>query len=328
MADYTRAIGGNTTLMIRDLGGWVEFWVKTGPQTWNYEQQWSYFANGAESGIRRFRMLAGGNWQHFGSVYVAYNQAVRFTIFNAGLGFPTYDFWQDISRSTVPESPHIWQAEAISASHIRVSISDGHDGGSGIVERQLGYGTNPDNPDDLADITSGTIDGGPFASGARIFFWARNRNGIGWSDWSDRADARTWRTPPAPTPVSFLDVDQTSVRIKFSDRGDGGQPILERQLGYGTNPSAPVSTMDPDGSGIDDVTGLDPGKLYYFWVRSRNSIGWGPWSPRSEVLLIAGARVFTAGEWKRAVPYVKVAGVWKVVRPWVRHAGVWKETSL
>lgn len=327
MADYDRFIGGSTTLRIRDTGGWVEFWVKTGPYTYNYDQQWSFHANGSESGIRKFRMVAGGNWQHFGSVYVGYDQSVRFSIYNAGLGFPTYDFWQHISRTTVPAPPHIWQAEAISSTHIRVSIWDGNNGGAGIEERQLGYGGDPNNVQAFWNINSGTTDIGPFDPGSRVYFWARTRNWVGWSGWSGRAESTTWRIPDAPGPITFPAVAQTVVQAQFADRGDGGRPILERQIGYGKSASGATDFVSV-GAGSTEVWNLDPGRLYYFWSRSRNAIGWSPWSERSQVLLVAGARMLVGNEWKRAVPYIKVNGVWRVARPWVRNAGVWKETSV
>jgi hypothetical protein len=326
MADYDRFIGGNTTLRIRDTGGWVEFWVRTGSQTFNYDQQWSYFANGAESGTRKARMVAGGNWQHFGSVHVAYDQDVRFTIYNAGLGFPTYDFWQRIPRSTVPQPPHLNSAVGISASHIRVQFVGQHDGGSPVVEWQIGYGGNPNAPEAYWG-SPGISDVGPFASGQRVYFWARGRNAVGWSGWSNRGEASTWRVPDSPQPTIFTDLTQTSVRTVSSDRYDGGTPIIERELGYGQNPSVPEFFVMPDGAGVNNLPNLDPGKTYYFWGRVRNSIGWSTQSARTQVSLIAGARVLVNNQWERAVPYVKHAGVWKVARPWIRDAGVWKESA-
>jgi Fibronectin type III domain len=326
MADYTRDIGGSTTMLIRDTGGNVEFWIKTGPQTWNNQQPWSFGANGGNSGTRYFRLQQGGFWQKMGEVYVGYDQDVRFTIFNSGLGFPTYDFYQHITRSTVPGEPYIWDTHAISSTHIRVQFNPGYDGGSSILEYAVGYGGNPNAPE--TSVSSGTsIDIGPFTSGERVYFWARARNAIGWGNWSNRTEATTWKIPDAPAPVTFGDTDQTTVVANFNDSWDGGQPILERQLGYSLTSSAPTTTLAAS-AGSNLVSSLNPGKTYYFWARSRNSIGWGPWSAVSQVLLIAGARIFTGGQWKRAVPYVKIGGVWKVVRPWVREAGVWKETSL
>lgn len=326
MADYTVNISGSTTLMIRDTGGNVEFWVKTGSQTWNNQQPWSFHANGSSSGTRYFRMLRGGFWQKFGEVYVGYDQDVRFTIVNSGLGFPTYDFWQHISRSTVPGAPVMQQAYPISSSTIHVVFQGTTDGGMPILEWQIGYGPNSGGPSYLVG-SSGTSDVGGFSSGQSVYFWARGRNAIGWSSWSNRLMATTWRAPDPPRPVNVSAVTQNSVFTQIVDQHDGGTAILERQLGYGLDPDNPT-TFAGEFSGENSLTNLDPGKRYYFWGRSRNSVGWGPWSERREIDLIAGARVLVGNDWKRAVPYVKVGGVWKVVRPWVRDAGVWKESSV
>jgi hypothetical protein len=327
MADYTQDIGGNTTLMIRDLGGWVEFWVRTGAQTWNNDQQWSYFANGSASPVLKFRMVAGGGWQMMGAVYVSTDQDVRLTIYNAGLGFPTYDFWHHIQRTTVPWPPYILQTYAVSATQIYVEFTGTNDGGSVVLEWQIGYGSDPNYPQFYTGSGGASTIGG-FSSGQKVYFWTRARNAVGWSGWSNRTEATTWRVPDAPSTVTYLSVAQQTVRTQFFGRGDGGQPILEYQLGYGQSSSAPVTIVGASPTGIDDTTGLDPGKLYYFWVRARNSIGWSAWSQRSQILLIAGARVLDGVTWKRAVPYVKVGGVWKVARPWVRDAGQWKESSV
>jgi len=326
MADYTVAISGSSTMMIRDTGGWVEFWFITGPSTWNNDQQWSFVANGSGSGTLEYRLLRGGFWQKFGAAYVAFDQDVSFTIFGSGLGFPTYTFTHHIYRATVPPPPNFASATAISTTQIHTVFYSGGDGGSAVVEWQVGYGSSSSGPSFLIG-SPGTLDIGGFTSGQRVYFWARGRNAIGWSGWSNRRDATTWRVPDAPGIVSTSLVKQTSVRTQFVGQGNGGTAFIEHQLGYGLDPVTPaVYVAGP--TGIHDLTGLVPGGTYYFWARSRNAVGWGPWSKRSQVNLIAGSRVFTDNVWKRAVPYVKVGGVWKVARPWVRNAGVWKETSI
>lgn len=326
MTDYTLGIGGGTTMMIRDQGGWVEFWVRTGPSTYNYDQQWSYFANGSESGTLRFRMLPGGAWQQFGAVYVGYNQDIRFSLYGAGIGFPTSHFWQHINRTTVPQPPRIDATYAISDTTIHIEFNGTNDGGSVVLEWQIGYGSNPNGPENFVG-SGGTSDIGGFYSGQRVYFWTRARNALGWSGWSSRTDATTWRVPDSPTSPVALEVKQTSVKTQFFRRGDGGVDIIEYQMGYGKSSVAPTDFFITNPSGIDTTIGLDPGKVYYFWVRARNSIGWSSWSASSQITLIAGARVLVSNQWVRAVPYVKQGGVWKVARPYIRDAGIWKESG-
>lgn len=330
MADYVVGIGGSTSLMIRDTGGWVEFWVQTGPQTWNNDQQFSFFANGGFSGIFEFRMLRGGNWQFVTSTYVGYDQDVTWSIYNSGLGFPTYHFVQHIQRSTVPQPPTLTGVAPISSSAFDIDFNTNADGGSAIVEWQIGYGTSSNGPQSLQSWFGGDAIVSGFSSGQRVYFWVRARNALGWSEWSNRGEGITWQVPAAPIQAIFSDIRQRTIGVNLVFNKRQNDPAtLERQFKYGRDVSGAVIdgtvTINED---VEYLSNLDPGKTYYFWGRARNSVGWGPWSSTaSMVTLIAGARVLVVGQWKRAVPYVKVAGVWKVAEPWVKDAGVWKRTS-
>jgi hypothetical protein len=325
MADYTLQISASSTMMIRDLGGWVEFWFKTGSQTWNNDQWWSWGANGTSS-RQKFRLLRGGNWQHFGSIFVSYDQTIRFTIEGAGLGWGTTDFFQYIPRSTVPTPPTMRQVTPISLSAFHVIFTGNHDGGSPVLEWQLGYGLNSAGPSFLIG-SDGTTDVGGFVSGQRVYFWARGRNAIGWSAWSNRMQGVTWTVPPAPTPMA-INKTQISMTLQYSlSVNSNNPPTLERQIGYGTNSSTPAIFVNDTGQPVVIGT-LTPGGTYYAWGRARNSVGWGPWSVRSRIDLIAGALVLVGSEWKRAVPYVRVGGIWKVAEPWIKTAGIWKRTSV
>lgn len=326
MTDYYLGIGGSSTMLIRDTGGWVEFWFQTGPYTWNNQQWWSYYANGSFS-RQQFRLLRGGAWQHFGSVYVSYDQNVQFTIEGAGLGWSTTTFTQHIQRSTVPAPPTMLSVTPISSSAFHVHFAGSYDGGSAVVEWQIGYGLSSSGP--TAFVGSfGDTDIGGFASGQRAYFWARARNAIGWSGWSNRGEGVTWTVPQAPGTPIISDKTQTAMRVQYIySVNNNNPPTLERQLGYGLSSSAPTSFAN-DPSGINFLSSLVPGGTYYIWGRSRNSVGWGPWSASTQVLLVAGAQVRVGTEWKRAVPYVKVGGIWKVAEPWVKNQGIWKRTSL
>lgn len=228
--------------------------------------------------------------------------------------------------ATVPPYPNLSAAKPISPTQVRVTLYSRGDGGSPILEWQIGYGTNGIGPTETAAASSGNTVIGGFNSGQSVFFWARVRNAIGWSAWSARRSATTFKGPKAPSAVAFSELTQTSVRTQFTDPANEGIVILERQLGYGLADDAPTIFATPV-NGVKIVTNLQAGETYYFWARNRNSVGWGPWSTRSQVNLIAGARVYVVGQgWRRAVPYVNDDGTWKMVQPYIKVAGVWRKT--
>ena len=63
--------------------------------------------------------------------------------------------------------------------------------------------------------------------------------------------------PAAPSTPILSSITSTSVGATFTDGSNGGAAIDSRQLGWGTNTSAPTSTGASDGS--DTKTGLSPG---------------------------------------------------------------------
>lgn len=329
MTDYIISISPSTQMMIRDNGGWVDFWIKTGSQTWNNDQTYSFGANGSGSGIRKFRLGRGGGWQYIDHVFITYDQTISWTIYGSGIGFPTATQTQHIQRSTVPQAPTLLTAAPYSQSSFAISWRMNYDGGSGIVEEQLGYGQSSNGPTNTAGISGDDETIGGFSPGTTMYFWIRVRNAVGWSAWSNRLQATTWQVPPPPTAPIFYNVTQTSVGVSFPFTvRTGNPPNLEKQFRYGKDPTGAViiGTVNVDET-TEYIYNLDPGQPYYFWGRSRNSVGWGPWSPAYRLDLLAGARVLVGGTWKRAIPYVKSAGVWKVAEPWIRDQGVWKRTT-
>jgi hypothetical protein len=224
--------------------------------------------------------------------------------------------------STVPLAPHPVTFGGVSRTSVNAFFLPKDDGGSPVLEWHLTYGSHPSIGQFIisSDGASAISDLYPRVT---YYFWARGRNINGWSPWSTRSQVTTHDYPAAPKPVELSGSTQTSVRAIFAGNDTGGVAALEWQIGYGKNPTTPelfVSAYDTV------ITNLDPGKTYYFWARGRNVYGWGPWSGRTQVTLVAGAMVNDGGVWKRAVPYVRAGGVWKLARPWVKSAGVWKET--
>lgn len=228
--------------------------------------------------------------------------------------------------ATVPPYPNLKSVTPISPTEFRVVITSRGTGGSPILEWQIGYGTNGVGPTYSTMSDGDTIVGG-FNSGQSVFFWARVRNAIGWSAWSYRRSATTFKGPVAPSAVSFSNVTQTSATGRFTDKKNDKNNIIERQIAYGLDPNTPTDSITAT-TGVASLTNLQAGKVYYVWARSRNSLGWGPYSTRSILNLIAGARIFTVpGGWRKAVPYVRVDGVWRRVQPYVKAAGVWRKTQ-
>lgn len=324
MADYTHDIP-NGTMMIRDLGYSVEFYFRTGSSTWNNDQWWSWAANG--TGARqKSAIYRGGGWNFFGSINVGYDQTIRFTIENSGLGWPNSDFYQYIPRSTTPQPPTMITVETVSDTQLHVVFVGNSDGGSPILEWQVGFGTSIDVGPIRYDDSDGDDIFGSFAPGERIYAWARGRNALGWGGWSNRGEATLWQVPPPPADPVITAKSQASVSLYYPIADlPGNAPTLERQIGYGTDPVTPSSFISDIGGGAV-ITGLTPGGTYYFWSRYRNSVGWGAWSSRTRIDLTAGALVLVGGVWKRAVTYMKVGGVWKVVEPWVKNQGTWTRT--
>lgn len=86
--------------------------------------------------------------------------------------------------------------------------------------------------------------------------------------------------PAAPTPIGVDQATANSLRYRFSGNSDGGSPIREWQIGYGTDPSNVQYTVSS--SGTSTIGNLASHTTWYFWSRGRNDVGWGPWSTRSQ----------------------------------------------
>lgn len=279
MTDY-QISNGNIQMMIRDTGGSVEFWVLTGRSTYNHQQTYSYEVDGVGSSVLQFDMNARGSWQRVTTVYPSYRQNVRFTMYNTGLGFPTRDFWQWIERARRPDPPGAPYFAEITQDTIHTAFNFGYDGGMAIDAAQIWVS---DDPNSIKWLIDNTYDHYVDNLQSRIwyYFWGRTHNPLGWSDFGPRSQARTDGVPDAPTTPQLTNLADSSVHVNYDFTGwDGGTPILEWQVAYGTDPDTPQSFQ----SGVNiDISGLLPNTTYYFWGRGRNALGWGFYSARASV---------------------------------------------
>jgi hypothetical protein len=113
-------------------------------------------------------------------------------------------------------------------------------------------------------------------------------SGLGFATYNFIQHINRLSIPPQPTRVYFSELTDTSVRAMFNSQGDGGSPVLEWQLVYGTNPYI-AGYEFPNHSfawsnGSTVITGLTPASRYYFWARGRNALGWGYLSERTEII--------------------------------------------
>lgn len=89
---------------------------------------------------------------------------------------------------------------------------------------------------------------------------------------------------PSP-PQPFVISSYTNVRVsgRAIANNNGNSTILQWQVGWGTNPNVIQHFGNLNLNGTGFIGELTPGTVYYFWNRQRNSIGWSPYSTRSQI---------------------------------------------
>lgn len=325
MTDYHKP-SGSGQMTIRDTGSTVEFFFQAGDSSdWVNGLAFNWTANGSTSSNTINYPTGSPNYQ-VGSVGVSSSQTVTFRLVSdtsiAGIEGPT-SFSVAISRDSAPSAPSKPVISAIKSTSVGVTFTDGSNGGDAIDAREITYGlSSTGGTTNVSSDRSTTITG--LTPGKTYYFWARCHNSVGWGPWSTRASAVTLNVPAAPTTPVISNVTAGSVVATFSPNADGGAAITAYQVGYGTDPTTPSTTISA--SSPQTVTGLAPGTKYYFRVRALNSVGYSAWSAASTAQTVAGVYVSVGTTWKLAVPYVRVSGVWKIAEPWARVTGVWKRT--
>lgn len=130
--------------------------------------------------------------------------------------------------------------------------------------------------------------------------------------------------PGRPDRPQTSQIDFTQMMVTYKDGPSGGPPITERQIGYSTNSAQHEMYTPSDGSTM--ITGLVPGRRYFFWARNKNSWGWSEWSLRGEGTTRSGADIKYQNVWHKGIPWVRVGGVWKRGLTWVKHNDKWKRS--
>lgn len=193
MVDYTKSTGSSGTMMIRDTGSYVEFWLKAASATHNDALPWDYVVNGWSAGAwKHFNFQSGGNWQRVSRFNITYTQTVTFKIGDSGtngLGGPT-TFSHAINRAKAPDPPSAVTLSSVTTNSVFATFTDGDNNGDAIDNRQIGYGTNDTTVQKTVTSDKSTSITG-LTPGTKYYFWARTHNSEGWSSWSSRRDTTT-----------------------------------------------------------------------------------------------------------------------------------------
>lgn len=162
-------------------------------------------------------------------------------------------------------------------------------------------------------------------------YWYRVRveNGNGWGQWGPWKSFTTLTTTPgAPSESFYVDtITQTDAKAQaLSIPDNGGAAIDQLLVRVNTSPvDAGATDYTSGGSSPINLTGLQPGTLYYYRYIGHNANGYGPWSSWKSFTTLPGVSVKVGGVWKNATPYVNVGGVWKPAVRYVKVGGVWKQ---
>lgn len=191
MTDYAVGTGNGGSLIIRDLGSTVQAIVHNGNgSTWANGVGWSIYLNdGAAGSASGTFNIAGGQdvvvWQGniVSDVKITFNMGATGT---SGLGGPA-SVSANIPRATVPGTPVMIGIDQLVHQSFRVRFSGTTDGGSPILEWQIGFGLDPNNVQYTTGSSGTTTINTGFAPGSTVYAWARGRNAVGWSGWSARA---------------------------------------------------------------------------------------------------------------------------------------------
>lgn len=281
MVDYTRGTGATGTMLIRDTGYNIEFWLNAGQSaTFVNNGTWSGVVNGVAVG-GTFSYPSGNPWIHIATYGVSTSQTVRFSIGatgTQGLGGPT-DFYQGIHRATVPPAPSGRPFDTITTTSVRYLFDGQGDGGSPILEweAQIDDNSNFSSPV-WSGWSSGTITFSGLNPATPYYARSRGRNAVGWGPYSNVTSGVT--LPAAPALPTVSDILTQSIRVAWS-RGSNGSALNGYDLQYSTSPTfASGVTTVPLGSGVTshNVTGLTPGTTYYFRVRSKTAGANSDWS--------------------------------------------------
>lgn len=203
--NITGASGGQMMMRIADSAGQagvingndIQFFIRSGLSStfvgspgFALQGYW----NGTWNSLSNLANYSGTtDWRHVGTITITNNQTIGFRMPNAsgtsGFGGP-HTMYRDVTRATVPAAPTMLSPDTIGHTSARIRFSGNSNGGSSILEWQIGYGTSSTTVQFTVG-SSGTTTVSGLSIGTTWYFWARGRNAVGWGPWSSRVSVRT-----------------------------------------------------------------------------------------------------------------------------------------
>lgn len=194
--DYTKGVGLTATMMIRDHGYAVEFWLKSGFGSTNFGSVTFSWSSPHGSGSWAHGYNSGDTWQLMGTIYTTASGNVTWSMPYTGtqqIGGP-HSFTVYLGRATVPPAPTKPVFSLIKHESVKVEFNSTGTGGSAILEWQLRFGPDGSailSPQNWNVSSSGTSVVINLKPGQYYAAWARGRNGVGWGPWSQGASFYT-----------------------------------------------------------------------------------------------------------------------------------------
>lgn len=201
-SDYvqnTGSNGGQMLIRVADASGQagviaandVKFFVRSGlTATWIGTPGFgtSVYANGGWITLNNVANYSNSTaWREVGTVRITTSQTITFHI-NAsntqGFGGPT-DFPLTINRASVPAATIAVDYDDVTQTDFIYRFAAGANGGSPILEMQIGYGYSPVSVQ-FTKSSTGESKLGPFIPGTIVYVWSRARNVHGWGPYSER----------------------------------------------------------------------------------------------------------------------------------------------
>lgn len=123
------------------------------------------------------------------------------------------------------------------------------------------------------------------------------------------------------------DIKTTSMVVKFSGTTDGGATITGWQLQYAEDAAFTIGAKTIDSWGTSTVTGLKPGKTYYFRARGINTVGPGPWSVTASAKTMTALYVSDGAAWTSVEVYVSDGSTWHLAELYLSDGSTWREPA-